>query len=115
MSYTLAAAASATGLRKTIILRAIKDGRISAAKDERGEWQIEPSELAVLVPSLAEHSAEADAARLAPGPDVEELGAQIDALLRQAGDRLRRQLDAVRRSHEAEGADAPELVLVDRH
>jgi hypothetical protein len=113
MSYTLAAAASATGLSKTIILRAIKDGRISATKDERGEWQIEPAELSVLVPSLAESSGDTDATRLAPGPDVEELGAQIEALLRQAGDRLRRQLDEVRRSHE--DAHAPELVLVDRH
>jgi hypothetical protein len=38
MSYTLAAAATATGTNKTTILRAIKSGKISAAKDEHGCW-----------------------------------------------------------------------------
>ena len=39
MSYTLAAAATATGLSQTTILKAIEDGRIAATRDERGEWQ----------------------------------------------------------------------------
>jgi hypothetical protein len=45
MSYTLAAAATATGTNKTTILRAIKSGKISAAKDEHGCWHVEPVEL----------------------------------------------------------------------
>jgi hypothetical protein len=36
MSYTLTAAATATGLNRTAILRAIKSGKISGAKDEHG-------------------------------------------------------------------------------
>ena len=111
MSYTLAAAATATGLSKTIILRAIKDGRIVGTKDEHGEWLIEHAELSLLDPSLAERS---DADARYTGPDVEALGAQIEALLRQAGDRLRRQIDDVRRDRDDGRADAPELVLVDR-
>jgi hypothetical protein len=117
MSYTLAAAATATGLSKTAILKAIKDGKIVGTKDELGQWHIEPAELHLLDPSIAERSAGSDAARRSGGPDVEALGAQIEALLRQAGDRLRRQLDEVRRGHDTadERPQASELVLVDRH
>jgi hypothetical protein len=42
MSFTLTAGATATGLNRTTILRAIKSGKISGAKDEHGEWHIEP-------------------------------------------------------------------------
>ena len=111
MSYTLADAASATGLSKAIILRAIKDGRITASKDERGEWRIEPAELSLLAPSIAAPAA-GDPSGL---PDVEALGEQIEALLRQAGDRLRQQLAEVRREHDDDHSSAPQLVLVDRH
>jgi excisionase family DNA binding protein len=45
MAYTLRAAAAATGLNKTTVLRAIKSGRISGVKNERGKWRIEPAEL----------------------------------------------------------------------
>src|SRR5262249_15736745 len=81
MSYTLAAAAAATGLNKTTILKAIKDGRIAGTKDDLGEWHIEPAELHLVYPPLAERS-----------DDIEALGAQIEALLRQPGGRLRQQL-----------------------
>jgi hypothetical protein len=117
MSYTLAAAATATGLSKTAILKAIKDGRIVGTKDELGQWQIEPAELHLLDPSTAERGSGGDATSRIAGPDVEALGAQIEALLRQAGDRLRRQLDEVRRGHDTadDSAQAPELVLAHRH
>ena len=45
MSYSLKQAASATGKSKPTILRAIQSGKLSAEKDEQGEWQIEPAEL----------------------------------------------------------------------
>jgi hypothetical protein len=44
MSYTLAAAAAATGLNKTTVLRAIKSGRISGTRDDTGQWLVEPVE-----------------------------------------------------------------------
>jgi hypothetical protein len=117
MSYTLAAAATATGLSKTAILKAIKDGRIVGTKDELGQWQIEPAELQLLDTSTAERGSGGDATPRIAGPDVEALGAQIEALLRQAGDHLRRQLDEVRRDHGTadERPQASELVLADRH
>ena len=45
MKYTLGQAAKATGMNKMTISRAISAGRISAAKNEKGEYSIDPSEL----------------------------------------------------------------------
>src|ERR1700690_99225 len=52
MAYSLAAAAAATGLNKTTVLRAIKTGRISGARDKSGEWCVEAAELHRVYPSL---------------------------------------------------------------
>jgi excisionase family DNA binding protein len=100
MSYTLAAAATATGLSQTTILKAIEGGRIAATRDERGEWQLERAELDLLHPPDVERSTDGDAAPPLSGLDVDALGAQIEALLRQAAQRLRQQADA-RRTREA--------------
>ena len=43
--YSLKQAADAVGRGKPAILKAIKNGRISAQKDAFGQWQIEPVEL----------------------------------------------------------------------
>lgn len=50
--HTIATAAAAVGRNKTAILRAIKAGRIAVAKDENGEWQIDPAELHRIYPPL---------------------------------------------------------------
>src|SRR5258708_27543242 len=110
MSYTLAAAATAAGLSKTTILKAIKDGRIVGTKDELGEWRVEPAELDLLDPPNAQRN---DGGGRPAALDVEALGAQIEALLRQAGDRLRRQIDEGRRDRDT-GQHEPELALADR-
>ena len=52
MSYTLGQAAKAVGMSKTSILRSIKAGRISAGRDEFGQWAIEPCELHRVYPAL---------------------------------------------------------------
>jgi len=49
-------AAAAVGRNKTAILRAIKAGKISVAKDENGEWQIDPAELHRIYPPLRSSS-----------------------------------------------------------
>ena len=46
MSYTLGQAAKVVGMSKTSILRSIKAGRISAGRDEFGQWAIEPMRVA---------------------------------------------------------------------
>jgi excisionase family DNA binding protein len=42
---TLVQAAKETGLTKPAIFKAIKKGKISASKDARGQWLIDPAEL----------------------------------------------------------------------
>ena len=45
MKYTLRTAAEACGMSKTAIHNAIKSGRLSSPKNDKGEYEIEPSEL----------------------------------------------------------------------
>jgi hypothetical protein len=54
MGYTLGQAAKAVGMSKTSILRSIKAGRISAGRDEIGQWVIEPCELHRVYPPLTD-------------------------------------------------------------
>jgi hypothetical protein len=61
MPYTLAAAASASGVNKSTVLRAIKSGKITGTKDENGEWHVEPAELHRVYPPVADAAAGTDA------------------------------------------------------
>jgi chromosome segregation ATPase len=57
---TLAEAAKETGLTKPAIFKSIKNGRISASKDEKGQWLIDPAELfRVYPPAAKKETAEA--------------------------------------------------------
>ena len=50
MHYTLGQAAKATGKTKGTIANAIKKGRLSAGKDDIGQYQIDPAELHRIYP-----------------------------------------------------------------
>ena len=50
--YSLKQAADAVGRGKPAILKAIKSGRISAKKDDNGQWQIDPAELHRVYPAI---------------------------------------------------------------
>ena len=52
MSYTLGTASKATGKDRATISRAIKKGRISASKNDKGQWIIDPAELHRVYPAL---------------------------------------------------------------
>jgi hypothetical protein len=54
MGYTLGQAAKAVGMSKTSILRSIKAGRISAGRDELGQWAIEACELHRVYPPVTD-------------------------------------------------------------
>jgi hypothetical protein len=43
--YSIAAAAAATGLSQTTLLRAIQAGHISSTRNGFNEWQVDPAEL----------------------------------------------------------------------
>ena len=116
MSYTLKAAATATGLSKAIILRAIKDGKLVGTKDEFGKWSVDPAELHLVFPPIADQSAGGDAPQQYSESEVEALGAQIETLLRQAGARLRQQLDEVRRDRDTgQDQSSEQLQFADQH
>ncbi len=50
MYYTLGTAAKACGKSKPTILNAIKRGRLSASRNDLGNWQIDPAELLRVYP-----------------------------------------------------------------
>jgi excisionase family DNA binding protein len=110
MSYTLEAAATATGLNQTTILRAIRDGTIAGTKDDGGEWLVEAAELQRLYAFVTEGGG-GDAGQASP-PELDALGLEIEALLRQAGARLRQQFDDLHRARDGghEQAQAASLV-----
>jgi hypothetical protein len=113
MSYTLTSAATATGLNRTTILRAIKSGKISGAKDEHGEWHIEPAELHRVYPPVARTEARPDATpQYAPGDDVE---LRIRATLAEArlAD-LKTALDDMRGQRDHWQAMAQRLAITDQ-
>jgi len=87
MSYTLAEAASACGVNRSTILRAIKSGRLSGQRDELGAWLVEPVELHRVFPP-----ASAEAAPKAVPQDA-QADAQVAALLAQLAE-MRAQRDA---------------------
>ena len=50
---TLAEAAKETGLTKPAIFKFIQKGRVSATKDDKGQWRIDPAELFRVYPPAA--------------------------------------------------------------
>ena len=67
---TLGEASRVSGRAKASILAAMRDGRLSASRDETGRWQIDPAELTRVYPvrtpqpNDTEHAANADVVRL---------------------------------------------------
>jgi hypothetical protein len=78
MPYSLQSAATACGVNRSTILRAIKSGRISATKDELGAWVLEPVEVHRVYPLVA-----VDGANAVALPD-----AATDALVAELRDQL---------------------------
>jgi hypothetical protein len=92
MAYTLTEAARAVRKDKTTLLRAIRAGRVSAVRDHRGGWLIEPAELHRIYPLVAGGDADA-VGRDAPCAHCEGLRARLDDAHATIAD-LRRRLDA---------------------
>jgi excisionase family DNA binding protein len=95
MPLTLAEAAQATGLNRSTILRAIKSGKISGARDEAGAWAVEPVELHRVFPPASA------APKVVPQDD------QTDALIAE----LRAQLAEMRSQRDAWQGIAERLAL----
>jgi hypothetical protein len=102
--HTLTTAAKAIGLNRSTVLRAIKSGKISAAKDENGEWQIDPAELHRVYPPVAATpaptSAEQQHATARAADEAVRLEEKI-AMLKALADVMREQLNDVRKDRDA--------------
>jgi len=81
MSYTLGAAAKATGKSKTTIQRAISKGTISAHKEKNGRYSIDPSELHRVFPMLSTDTvAQPSQVDTSRPPDETPLQVKVEAL-----------------------------------
>lgn len=105
MPYSLREAAEAVGKGKPAILKAIQSGKISAQKDEHGEWQIEPAELHRVYPPLSTETASE--------PGAKETEATVgngngNALLEQEIRFLREKVADVQRLRDDEHRDMSE-------
>jgi hypothetical protein len=58
--FTLGQAAKATGRSKSGILDAIRGGRLSATRDDKNQWQIDPVELHRVYPLLVQPSVKSE-------------------------------------------------------
>jgi excisionase family DNA binding protein len=91
--YTLKEAAEAVGMTKPAIFKAIKRGSISAKKDERGQWLIDPSELhRVYKPVNQSGNSSIPGLREETIGDTHSLRVEI-GVLREERERERRQLE----------------------
>ena len=85
-------AARQTGKSKTAILKAIGRGRVSAKKDDKGQWKIDPAELFRVYPPVKKLDED-------KSTDVETLRLEISLLRdqlereRKISERLERQAD----------------------
>ena len=89
MFYTLDRAVKVTGLSKSTILKAIECRQITGTKNLFGEWEIEHSELHQACPSLADNAVK-DGPPSSAAPDAATLEAEIEALIKEAGDKSSR-------------------------
>lgn len=84
MKLSMLQAATQTGVSKSTIYRAVKSGKLSASRDESGEYQLDPAELYRVFepapePQHAEAANESAAANEAMVKWMQELVTQRDA------------------------------------
>lgn len=88
MVYTLGEAAKATGMSKATISKAIKNGRISASKDESGTFKIDPSELHRVYPPTVSSEQKETPTNTPAKADIDGTIRALQARLEAAQERL---------------------------
>ena len=86
-ALTLGQAAKATGKQKSTILDAIRAGRLSAGRDDKNQWQIEPCELFRVYPAQQEIEREATPTQ------QQETAAQLTQMLERERTQLLAQIE----------------------
>jgi excisionase family DNA binding protein len=104
---TLAEAAKETGLTKPAILKAIQKGRVSATKDDKGQWLIDPAELfRVYAPTTKKEMMETQTRNLDLLLKLKELEAKLEVTEKRLLDKeseiknFRAQVDDLRSERE---------------
>ena len=92
MAYSLSGAATAAGMSRSTIFRAIKAGRISATRTEGGNFSIEPAELHRVFPP-----APATSDNHASNGAMNQGAMALSALLREQLHETRHTVDDLRR------------------
>jgi len=103
MYYTLGTAAKACGKSKPTILNAIKRGRLSATRDDIGNWKIDPAELCRVYPyGLNSNEPEQEAAPplFEKEAEIRELKIRLQAL-EELKDRIEREVEELRVDRDA--------------
>jgi hypothetical protein len=111
---SLSGAATAAGIAKSTIWRAIKSGRVSATKTETGSYKIDAAELFRVFPAANKNGAMKQDATVVERAASAALEAQISAF-KEVGSLLREQLEDVRKDRDAWRAQAEtnQRLLVD--
>jgi hypothetical protein len=94
--YTLGTAAQACGLNKSTVLCAIKAGKVSATRDEHGQWQIDPAELHRVYPPVASNVAEQRSEQRHAPPAYRDRTDELVAQLREQLTDMRNERDRAR-------------------
>ena len=118
--HTLGTAAKAAGLNKSTVLRAIKSGKISATKNEHGEWQIDPAELHRVYPPVADAPRRTSAEQRHATPGQADATALLEAQIASLKDvaaLMREQLQDIRNDRDAwrSQAEANQRLLTAAH
>jgi predicted DNA-binding protein YlxM (UPF0122 family) len=122
MKLTLGEAAKETNVTKSAISKAIKSGRISAIKNDLGEYEIEPSELFRVYQPKGVNSQPTVAIELHETPNKDSgLQGVLDALrelleqVKNERDDLRRRLDNEEEERRQTAAEVRRLTLLITH
>jgi predicted RNase H-like nuclease (RuvC/YqgF family) len=107
--YSLKEAAEACGRGKPAILKAIQKGRISANKNQLGEWEIDPSELhrvyKPIVPRSTHHGSTVERWETPVEPLETEVLRRENAFLREQTELLKDERHDLRRRLDEEAAE----------
>jgi hypothetical protein len=114
MPYSLKQAADATGRQKTTILRAIQRGKISASKDEHGEWEIDPAELHRVYDPASAASSETEQVHAAISSSADAATHREIALLREMLADKNAVIEDLREDRDRWRTQAEKLLLTDQ-
>jgi predicted RNase H-like nuclease (RuvC/YqgF family) len=107
MPYSLKQAATASGKSKPTILRAIQSGKVSAAKDAQGEWQIDPAELHRVYEPVMERTV----SNATPWNDTQQADSPIEtALLRAEVEQMRERFASMEIDRDRDRREASDTI-----